>query len=58
MKNHKGKTTASFTQFERVCEAHVQEDDKVCYCGDTGNRCNKANCPEFGHKIEEDEEGW
>lgn len=35
----------SFNVLQRICEEHVQDDAKKCYCYLTGNNCNKANCP-------------
>jgi hypothetical protein len=46
----------SFTQYEKTCKFHVKGEDKICYCSDTEDVCNKENCPKFGHKLEEEEE--
>jgi hypothetical protein len=37
----------SFTQYERTCKFHVKGEDKVCYCSETGNICNKEECLRF-----------
>ena len=39
------KKVVSFNVYQRTCEEHVQDEEKICYCYITGNICNKANCP-------------
>ena len=47
----------SFTRYEKTCKFHVKGEDKVCYCSETNDICNKENCPKgFGHKLREEEE--
>jgi len=38
----------SFTEFEKVCELHTQNDANLCYCDKQSDikivLCNKYNC--------------
>jgi hypothetical protein len=50
MKSKKLKMV-SFTKFSRLCDSHIQGDDKRCFCNEPSDnlnkndRCNLANCP-------------
>jgi len=50
------KKPISFTKYEKTCKSHVKGEDKVCYCEETGDVCNKDNCPKYGRKLEREEE--
>lgn len=49
MKKEKKLKKLSFTKFSKLCDAHIQGDDKRCFCDEVSEEhillCNLINCP-------------
>jgi hypothetical protein len=48
----------SFTKFSQMCDAHIQNADKRCFCDERTEDhivlCNLANCPLYNVPTVED----
>ena len=41
----KAPKSISFNKLSRTCGSHIQDDDKRCFCEETGANCREDICP-------------